>query len=167
MEKFTTKQKGVRRMVNVIVIVVCLIFSAFFSSSEIAFASANKVRLKRAAEENGTTSSRLAYKIYNNYESALATILIGNNLVNIASESVATVVVISLLGSSKAWIATFFMTVIVLIFGEIVPKVVVKTMPERFSTLFSIPLYALMIITKPITVILHTKLSLTRELLSL
>ncbi len=140
-------------MFNVIIIVICLICSAFFSSSEIAFASANELRLKRAAEEKGSLSAKLAYKIYNNYESALATILIGNNLVNIASESVATVLVISLLGSSKAWISTIGMTVIVLICGEIVPKVVVKTMPETFSKLFAIPLFALMIITKPIVII--------------
>lgn len=140
-------------MLNIIIIVICLIFSAFFSSSEIAFASSNDIRLKRAAEEKGTAASKLAYKIYNNYESALATILIGNNLVNIASESVATVVVIGLLGSSNAWIATIVMTVIVLICGEIVPKVIVKTMPETFSTLFAIPLYALMIITKPIVIV--------------
>jgi len=136
-------------MLNVLVIIVCLIFSAFFSSSEITYASANKVRLKRAAEEKGM-ASQLAYKIYNNYESALATILIGNNLVNIAAESVATMIVISLLGASNAWVATIVMTVIVLICGEIVPKVVVKTMPETFATIFAIPLYALMIITKPI-----------------
>ena len=136
-------------MGNVIVIIICLICSAFFSSSEIAFASANKLRMKKAAEEKGT-ASKLAYKIYNNYESALATILIGNNLVNIASESVATIIIIGLLGASNAWIATIVMTIIVLIFGEIVPKVVVKTMPETFSTFFAIPLYALMIITKPI-----------------
>lgn len=151
-------------MFNVIVIIVCLIFSAFFSSSEIAFASANKVRLKRAAEEKGTTSSKLAYKIYNNYESALATILIGNNLVNIASESVATVIVIGLLGASNAWVATIVMTVIVLICGEIVPKVVVKTMPETFSTIFSVPLYALMIITKPIVIIVDGLIKLLSHL---
>ena len=93
-------------MANVIIIIVCLLFSAFFSSSEIAYASANSLRLKHAAEEKGTASAKLAYKIYNNYENALATILIGNNLVNIASESVATVLVIGWLGSSNAWIAT-------------------------------------------------------------
>lgn len=140
-------------MINVIIIIVCLICSAFFSSSEITFASANKLRLKRAAEEKGSTSSKLAYKIYNNYESALATILIGNNLVNIASESVATVIVIGILGAEDAWIATIVMTIIVLICGEIVPKVVVKTMPETFATIFAIPLYALMVITKPIVVV--------------
>jgi len=151
-------------MLNVIVIVVCLILSAFFSSSEIAFASSNKVRLKRAAEEKGTTSSKLAYKIYNNYESALATILIGNNLVNIASESVATLIVISALGSSNAWVATIVMTVIVLICGEIIPKVVVKTMPETFSTIFSIPLYSLMIITKPIVVVVDGMIKILSHL---
>ncbi len=140
-------------MLNAIIIVVCLLFSAFFSSSEIAYASANNLRLKRAAEEKGTTAAKLAYKIYNNYENALATILIGNNLVNIASESVATVIVIGWLGSSNAWIATIGMTIIVLICGEIVPKIVAKTMPETFSTIYAIPLYTLMIITKPIVIL--------------
>ena len=65
----------------------------------------------------------------------------------------ATVIVISLLGSSYAWVATVVMTVIVLLCGEIVPKVVVKTMPETFATIFAIPLNALMVITKPIVVI--------------
>ncbi len=151
-------------MLNAIIIVVCLICSAFFSSSEIAYASANEIRLKRAAEEKGSTASKLAYKIYNNYESALATILIGNNLVNIASESVATVIVIGLLGSDQAWIATIAMTVIVLICGEIIPKVVVKTMPETFSTLFAIPLYTLMIITKPIVIIVDGLIKLLSHL---
>ncbi len=151
-------------MVNVIIIIICLICSAFFSSSEIAYASSNEIRLKRAAEEKKSTAAKLAYKIYNNYESALATILIGNNLVNIASESVATVIVIGLLGSDQAWIATLAMTVIVLICGEIVPKVVVKTMPETFSTLFAIPLYTLMIITKPIVIIVDGLIKLLSHL---
>ncbi len=151
-------------MLNVIIIIICLIFSAFFSSSEIAFASANKTRLKLAAEEKKSTAAKLAYKIFNNYESALATILIGNNLVNIASESVATVIVLSLLDASYAWVATIIMTVIVLIFGEIVPKVVVKTMPETFSTLFAIPLYALMILTKPIVVVVDGLIKLLSRL---
>jgi CBS domain containing-hemolysin-like protein len=151
-------------VVNAIIIIVCLICSAFFSSSEIAYASSNDVRLKRAAEEKGTTASKLAYKIYNNYESALATILIGNNLVNIAAESVATVIVISLLGSSNAWIATLAMTVIVLICGEIVPKIVAKTMPETFATLFAIPLHALMIVTKPIVVLVNGLIKLLSHL---
>ena len=151
-------------MANVIVIIVCLLFSAFFSSSEIAYASANSLRLKRAAEEKGTASAKLAYKIYNNYENALATSLIGNNLVNIASESVATVLVIGWLGSSNAWVATIGMTVIVLICGEIVPKIVAKTMPETVSTWYAFPLYTLMIITKPIVVLVDAIVKLVSHL---
>ncbi len=140
-------------MLNYIIIIICLIGSAFFSASEIAFASSSEIRLRRAAEEKKGLAPKLALKIFNNYESALATILIGNNLVNIASESVATVIIITLLGQKNAWIATLAMTVIVLICGEIVPKVVAKTMPETFSTLFAIPLYVLSIITKPLVII--------------
>lgn len=151
-------------MLNAIIIVVCLLFSAFFSSSEIAYASANNLRLKRAAEEKGTTAAKLAYKIYNNYENALATILIGNNLVNIASESVATVIVIGWLGSSSAWIATIGMTILVLICGEIVPKILAKTMPETFSTIYAIPLYVLMIITKPIVILVDAIVKLVSHL---
>ncbi len=145
-------------MVNYIIIVICLICSAFFSASEISYASSGEVRLRHAAEEKKSLAAKLALKIYNNYESALATILIGNNLVNIASESVATVIVISLLGESNAWVATIAMTVLVLICGEIVPKVVAKTMPETFATIFAIPLYILSIITKPLVIVVDASM---------
>lgn len=151
-------------MGNFIIIIICLIGSAFFSASEISFASAGEVRLRHAAEEKKTLAAKLAFKIYGNYESALATILIGNNLVNIASESVATVIVISLLGESNAWVATIAMTVLVLICGEIVPKVVAKTMPETFATLFAIPLYALSIITKPLVFLVDGSMKLISKL---
>ena len=142
-------------MLNYIIIVICLIGSAFFSASEISYAASSEVRLKRASEEKKGLAPKLAYKIFNNYDRALATILIGNNLVNIASESVATVIVITLLGESKAWVATIVMTVIVLMFGEILPKVVAKTIPETFATLFAVPLYALSIITRPLVVVVE------------
>ena len=145
-------------MLNYIVIVICLCCSAFFSASEIAYASAGEVRLRCAAEEKGSLAARLALKIHSDYDKALATILIGNNLVNIAAESVATVIVISLLGESLAWVATIAMTVLVLIFGEILPKVVAKTMPETFATLFAIPLRGLAIITKPIVFLVDSAL---------
>ena len=145
-------------MLNYIIIVIYVICSAFFSASEIAYASAGEVRLRCAAEEKGSLAAKLALKIHGDYDKALATILIGNNLVNIAAESVATVIVIALLGESNAWVATIVMTVIVLMFGEILPKVVAKTMPERFSTLFAIPLYLLSIITKPLVFVVNSAL---------
>lgn len=145
-------------MLNYIIIIICLIGSAFFSASEIAYASAGEVRLRCAADEKKSLAARLALKIYGDYDKALATILIGNNLVNIASESVATVIVISLLGKNYAWVATILMTVIVLICGEIVPKVVAKTMPETFAMLFAVPLHVLFVVTKPLVLLVDCAL---------
>lgn len=150
-------------MVNIgyyIAIIIFIVFSAFFSASEISYASASEIRLKRRAEEKNTLAARLALKIHGIYQSALATILIGNNLVNIASSSVATVIVISLLGANNAWVATIAMTVIVLIFGEIIPKVVAKTLPEASATVFAIPLYVCIIITRPLVFIVDGILAL-------
>ena len=149
---------------NYIAIVIFVIFSAFFSASEISFASANEVRLKHRAENSSALAPKLAYKIYSRYESVLAAILIGNNLVNIASSSVATVIVIDLLGESKAWLATVAMTVILLIFGEIMPKVVAKSVPDEASTLFAVPLYAFTVITKPLVFIVDSVLKLVSKL---
>ena len=145
-------------MLNYIVIVICVIASGFFSASEIAYASAGEVRLRCAAEEKDSLAAKLALKIHSDYDKALATILIGNNLVNIAAESVATVIIISLFGESLAWIATIVMTVVILIFGEITPKVIAKTMPETFATLFAIPLRVLAIITKPLVFLVDSAL---------
>ena len=95
-----------------IAIVIFIVFSAFFSGSEIAYASVNELRLKKAAEaENGNKLAKLAYSIYSNYDDALITILIGNNLVNIASSSVATVIAIDIMGDKGTWVATAIMTV--------------------------------------------------------
>ena len=149
---------------NYIAIIIFVIFSAFFSASEISYASANEVRLRQRAEKSRALAPKLAYKIYTRYESVLASILIGNNLVNIASSSVATVIVIDLLGESRAWIATIAMTVILLIFGEIVPKVVAKSVPDEASLLFSVPLYAVTIVTKPLTLIVDGILKLVSKL---
>lgn len=147
-------------MLNYIAIVIFLIFSAFFSATEIAFASANEVRLRQAAEKKKTLSARLALDTYNHYEDALATILIGNNLVNIGSSSVATVIVVSLLGESHAWVATLAMTILVLIFGEITPKIIAKAIPETFATVIAIPIYVCRVITKPIVIVIQAIIKL-------
>lgn len=134
-----------------IAIVIFIIFSAFFSGSEIAYASVNELRLKKAAEaEGGSRLSKLAYGIYSRYDDALITILIGNNLVNIASSSVATVIAISTMGDDGAWVATAVMTVIILTFGEIVPKIVAVESSFAFTHIAAIPLKILMIVTFPI-----------------
>jgi CBS domain containing-hemolysin-like protein len=127
--------------------------SAFFSGSEIAFAKANRMRL-RAATEEGSVLSKIAYYIYQSYDNALVTILIGNNLVNIAASSVATVIAIALMGDNGAWVATLAMTVLIIIFGEIVPKIVASQVPEGFARAVSIPLRALMTLLFPLVWVL-------------
>lgn len=134
---------------NYIIIVICIICSAFFSGSEIAYNSVNPLRLQKAADD-GSKKAKLTLSIYNNYEKFLSTILIGNNLVNIASSSVATVICISLFGEVGAAYATLVMTVIILICGEITPKMVARTHAFDFATMAAYPIKLLMIITFPI-----------------
>ena len=134
-------------------IVICICFSAFFSGSEIAFASANTLRLKTAADK-GSKASAVALYICQFYDKALCTILIGNNLVNIASSSLATVIAMSLVGDAGAVYATGIMTVLILIFGEIVPKILAKDHCNSFILLTAAPLRFLMIITKPLVYVI-------------
>lgn len=139
-------------MTSYILIVFFLICSAFFSSTEIAFASVNKTRLKRSAEE-GDKRAKWAMEISDHYDKALCTILIGNNLVNIASSSVATVIAMALVGDAGVAIATGVMTVLLLIFGEILPKQLAKQFCDSYAPSTAPLLRALMIVTAPLVYI--------------
>lgn len=140
-------------------IILLIILSAFFSGSEIAFNTANKLRLKKSADA-GKKSAKIAYAIKDDFTDTLSTLLIGNNLVNIAASSIATVIVINILksfgvGSSGigATIATFVMTVIILIFGEIIPKILAKENADTLVNYIAYPIKILNIILKPINFI--------------
>ncbi len=136
-------------------IIGLIALSAFFSGSEIAFASANKMRLKKGAAEKGLRE-KVAFEISENYSTALSSILIGNNLVNIAASSVATVIALSIFGENSSKgpvIATTVMTVLILIFGEIAPKIVAKKNCDRFSVAVSLPLKVIMTILKPVNIV--------------
>ena len=114
-------------------IVLCLVFSAFFSAAEMAFSSCSRLRLESEAE-NGRANAKTALKITDRFEDALGAILIGNNLVNIAASSLSSVLVLVLTGSAaNAWIATLAITVLVVIFGETIPKITAKKNANRFS----------------------------------
>ncbi|MCR4672501.1 MAG: hemolysin family protein [Lachnospiraceae bacterium] len=131
-------------------IILCIILSAFFSSSEIAFTSCNPMRIENEAEE-GSKPARIAHFIIEHFEDALSAILIGNNLVNIASSALASVFVIIVTGGDKyAWAATIIITVLVIIFGETMPKIVTSKSPNRMALRFSYPVRALMFILKPL-----------------
>jgi len=145
-------------ILSYVLIIVLIGFSALFSGSEISYASASEIKLRKRAEE-GKGAAKLAYKIFRAYDTALVTILIGNNLVNIGASSVATVIAISLMGDSGAWIATAVMTVLIIIFGEISPKIIAMKVPERFACLVALPLKVLMVITYPIVFMINVLLT--------
>lgn len=120
----------------IILIIIFLIFSAFFSATETAFTSLNRVRLKNHANDGDKKAKRTLH-LAENYGKLLSTILIGNNLVNIALTATATVLFINLYGAYGATISTVATTVVVLILGEISPKSLAKEAPEKvamFST---------------------------------
>ncbi len=122
----------------ILVLVALVTMSAYFSATETAFSTANQIRLKNMADD-GNRRARLALSLVENYDRLLSTILIGNNIVNIAASSLATVLFLGYFGDVGVSISTAVMTVVVLIFGEISPKSLAKEAPESFS-LFSAPI---------------------------
>ena len=139
-------------MWQLIVIAVMLCFSAFFSGSEIAFNTSNKLRLRRAAEE-GEGTAKLAFHISENFTTALAAILVGNNIANIAISACMTLLTLQLFHGSEgiaSTIATLIATVILLIFGEIVPKVLCKQHADRIVRIVAFPIRVLTIVLMPI-----------------
>ena len=144
-------------MIYLIVIVLMVILSAFFSSSEIAINSLNLTRLKKAVD-SGDKTAEVAYDLSENFTSTLCTILIGNNLVNTAATTAATALILNLLTKNKIAgadelapvLTTVIMTVIILIFGEILPKNMGKMHPEKWSRIVAYPIRALTWVLFPI-----------------
>lgn len=136
-------------MPSVLIIIVLLGFSAYFSATETAFTSLNRIRIKNKADA-GDEQAKKVLALERNYDNLLSTILIGNNLVNIANTAAATMLFVQLYGSKGPLISTIVTTVVVLIFGEITPKSLAKEYPEKFA-MFSAPLINLLrIILMPI-----------------
>ena len=155
-----------------VLIVICIILSACFSGSEIALNSVNKVRLSNQAEDKGDKRAALVLSLYEDYDKTLSGILIGNNLVNIMSSSVSTMIFLSIFtalgvsGASElaATVSTVVMTVIILIFGEIVPKILAKQHAEGVSKALSYPLWVLCIILSPIIFVVLALIKLLSKL---
>ncbi len=133
---------------NIIIVVTMLVLSAFFSASETAFSTVNKARLKNYAAKGDKRAAK-ALKIANSFEKALTAILIGNNIVNILSTSISTVLFTQILGPGGVGVATAVMTVLVLVFGEITPKSIAKSNAEKCALLFAGPISLVMFILKP------------------
>ena len=122
----------------ILIMLVCLILSAYFSATETAFLSMNKTKMKTLAEK-GNRGAALACRLDERYDKLISTILIGNNIVNIALASIGTVLFTRELGDIGATVSTVVITVAVLIFGEISPKSIAKDCAEQFAC-FSAPI---------------------------
>ena len=115
-----------------IALLVLIVISGFFSSSETGLMAMNKYRLRHLVNK-GHRSARITQKLLRKPDRLIGLILLGNNLVNILAASIATVIGIRLFGSSGVWIASMVMTVVVLIFAEVAPKTVAAMHPERIA----------------------------------
>ena len=114
-------------------IAVCVFLSGFFSGAEMAYSSCNALRLERLRDE-GNRRAALALRLTEKYDDTLSTILIGNNLVNIAASSLGSVLVILLTGSDRnTWLSTVIITVAVIVFGETIPKITAKKNANRLT----------------------------------
>lgn len=117
---------------QIIFLVILIMFSAFFSATETAFSSINKIRMKNMAN-NGNKKAVAVLELNEKYDKLISTILIGNNIVNITASSVATVLFLVYFPKNGATISTVVTTIVVLIFGEITPKSIAKDFPEKFA----------------------------------
>ena len=134
-----------------VALIVLIAFSAFFSASETAFSSLNQIRLKSRAEEGDTSAARVL-AMAEKYDKLLSSILIGNNIVNIAAASIGTVLFTKWLGEERgATASTIVLTIVVLIFGEVTPKTLAKEMPETIATAVSPVLSLLLTLFTPLT----------------
>ena len=139
-------------MSKVLAIAVLVIFSAYFSATETAFTSVNRIRIKNLAND-GNKRAREVHDLSEKFDALLSTILVGNNIVNIAMSSIATVLFMEMYPVYGATVATVVITIVVLVFGEISPKSLAKESPERFA-MFSAPILRIfMVLLAPVNLI--------------
>ena len=140
---------------KIVFLVILVVFSAYFSATETAFSTINRIRLKNAAD-NGDKKAGKILRLAENYDKLITTVLVGNNIVNILASSIATVLFISILEDNNlgSTVSTVVMTVVVLIFGEVCPKSLAKEAPEKFAR-FAYPFISLLcVVLTPISIIL-------------
>ena len=145
---------------KIILIIILILFSAFFSASETAFTSLNRIRLKNAAD-NGDRRAARVLRMAENFDKLLTTVLVGNNIVNILASSLSTILFVDIMTevlqdpdkgkTVGTTVATVVVTIVVLIFGEVCPKGIAKESPERFAMMFAPFLQLLWYVFTPIT----------------
>ena len=141
-------------LVQIVLLVILLIASGFFSASETALMSLSRIKI-RHMEEDGIRGAKLVGSLIENSNRLLTSILIGNNIVNIAATSISTSLFITIWGSQGVAAATALMTVLVLVFGEITPKTISASTPEKVALMVAKPIKFFMIILKPVVAIFN------------
>ena len=145
-------------------IIVCVLLSAFFSASEMSYSSCSRLRLEHQRDK-GDKKASIAVRIREKFDDALSAILVGNNLVNIAASSLGSLAVMAVLSDRYAWLSTLILTVVVVIFGETIPKITAKKNATRYALRFARPVRFLMIVLKPVTFVVVGLVSLITRLL--
>ena len=139
---------------QLVILIVLLLLSSFFSSAETALTTVNKYRIQALIDE-GNKSAIVVGKVISDSGKMLSAILIGNNIVNIAASSLATILAQNLFGNYAVSIATGILTLLVLIFGEITPKTIATIYAEKISLVYARIIYALMVVLTPIIYIVN------------
>lgn len=140
--------------IQIVVLLILLGLSAFFSSAETALTTVNRIRMRSLADE-GNKRAKMVLKITDNSSKMLSAILIGNNIVNLSASSLTTTIAISFGAPMAVAIATGIITVLILIFGEITPKTVATINSEKLSLLYAYPIHFIMTIVTPISIVIN------------
>ena len=140
--------------IQLLILILLLIFSAFFSSAETALTTVNRIRIRSLAED-GNKRAAIVLKILDQQDKMLSAILIGNNIVNLSSSSLATLLATEIFGSAGAGIATGILTLCILVFGEISPKSLAAANSEKLSMLYAGIIYNLMTVLTPVIFIVN------------
>lgn len=135
--------------IQAVTILILVLLSAFFSSAETSMTAANRIRIHSLAEQGNKRAITLE-KVISNSNKMLSTILIGNNIVNIAASSLATTFTMKVFGSMYIGVATGVMTLLVLLFGEITPKTIATLKADDLALTYARPIYALMMVLTPV-----------------
>lgn len=138
---------------SIILFVILIVLSGYFSGTEISLASVNRIHMMSKASKDSKGAKRVLW-VLDNFDEALSVLLIGNNIVNIGCATLATTIALGSFGAQWVAVATAIATVVIFIFGEILPKCFARACNEKFAELASLPLVALMKILKPISITL-------------
>ncbi len=140
-------------VIQLVIVLVLIGLSAFFSSAETALTTVNRVRMKTLADE-GNSNANTVLKILDNYSKMLSTILIGNNIVNLSASSLTTILATETFGSYAVGIATGVLTLVILLFGEIIPKNTAMLYSDKISLIYAKIIISLMKLFTPVVFII-------------